>query len=455
MKIHPFRKKLSTKDIENFEKAVAGAVDAGQEEGAWKKVQAFMRSYKYQNKAALGLVRIVDNGYLTIDQGLEVLSKIYELYSNNIEIVSLIGSALEGASDTNHLNREAPEHPLFVDVIKNLESQLEAIKNTNEEALMLEGLATATRMMARQYDELAARCYRRLLEIDPDSSNYHYSYGLFCKTRGLFQEGWQANERGLDLLGESREAYVWNLGICATGAGEGEAALKMWKGIGNKIEMGRFDLPEGGYPQCKVRLAQRPLAERNSDNDDPGLEETVWIQRLSPCHGIIRSVLFQDLGVDYGDVILMDGAPITYHKYDDEEIPVFPHLATLVRQHYHFYNFAGTQEKASQISDLSKELDRDAIIYSHSENYRIICKECWNNPNVNHQHHDDEEEKHIITGRVAAPNDMTPAELLSQIDKAAQIAKECEIYIPGLCAAAGFQNRANIELRRFEMLKNN
>ena len=81
--------------------------------------------------------------------------------------------------------------------------------------------------------------------------------------------------------------------------------------------MGRFGLPEGLYPQCKVKLAERPLAERTADVDNPGSEETIWIERLSPCHGIIRSVLYYDLGVDYGDIILIDGAPITYHTYGD------------------------------------------------------------------------------------------------------------------------------------------
>ncbi|MFX7640566.1 hypothetical protein ABTJ59_19895, partial [Acinetobacter baumannii] len=85
-------------------------------------------------------------------------------------------------------------------------------------------------------------------------------------------------------------------------------------------------MPEGGYPACKVKLAERPLAERAADSDDPGQEETVWIERLSPCHGIIRSVLYGKLGVDYGDVILTDGAPITHHTYGEQQIPVFPHL---------------------------------------------------------------------------------------------------------------------------------
>ena len=88
--------------------------------------------------------------------------------------------------------------------------------------------------------------------------------------------------------------------------------------MGQKIELGRFGLPEGRYSPCKVKLAERPLAERTADLDDPGAEETVWIERLSPCHGIIRSVLYGNLGVDYGDVILMDGAPITHHTYGEE-----------------------------------------------------------------------------------------------------------------------------------------
>src|SRR5262249_53002825 len=155
-------------------------------------------------------------------------------------------------------------------------------------------------------------------------------------------EGMIANQRAAALVAEPSEAVQWNLGICATGAREGAVALDVWKRLEQKIEMGRFGLPEGSYATCKVRLAERPLAERDAESDDPGLEETIWIERLSPCHGIVRSVLYQRLGVDFGDVVLIDGAPITHHKYGDRDIPVFPHLATLVRSNYQFFDFAGT-----------------------------------------------------------------------------------------------------------------
>ncbi len=228
-------------------------------------------------------------------------------------------------------------------------------------------------MLARQRDDVAEKSYKRLIELDPGHSGYHYGLGLFCKTRGRFREGLVANQKAASLEKEPRDAYEWNCGICATGARAGVVALEIWKRMGQKIEMGRFDLPEGGYPQCKVRLAQRPLAERTADTDDPGLEETIWIERLSPCHGIVRSVLFQDLGVDYGDVVLIDGAPITYHMYGETSIPIFPHLATLVRNNYQFYDFAGTQDTAGKLEACSEDLERDAIVYSHSESFQFLC----------------------------------------------------------------------------------
>ena len=189
-------------------------------------------------------------------------------------------------------------------------------------------------------------------------------------------------------------------------------------------------------------------------SDDPGLEETIWIERLSPCHGIIRSVLYHDLGVNYGDVVLIDGAPITYHKYGDEEVPVFPHMATLIKRNYQIYPFAGTQETARQLADVSVDLEGDALVYSYTESYRELCACCWRDPDLDHEEHD-VVEQHVVTGRIAAPADMAPGELLSQIDKGLAERAPCKLYAPELCRAAGLEDRAGVEQRRFEMLMGN
>lgn len=441
--------------IDELENAVARIIDdaqGGRADAVWSGVEALLRTQRNEEMIALALVRIVEGGHLPIDRALTVLADVYRAHSRNRRVIGLLGDALDKARDIAFLNASPPEDPLFLQVVSTLTEMLETPQDVDMETQLLRGLSTAARMMARQRDEVVERCGRRLIELDPSDASRHYNFGLFLKTRGRFREGMFANQAGEDLLdGPPDDAYEWNLGICATGAGEGALALQVWKRLEQKIEMGRFELPEGRYPQCKVRLAQRPLAERSAAADDPGIEETIWIERLSPCHGIIRSVLYQDLGIDYGDVILFDGAPITYHTYGEEKVPVYPHLATLLQRHYNFFDFAGTQEEAAQISDASADLEGDAIVYSHSEKFIRLCESCWRNPDINH-HHDHEVDKRVVTGRIAAPGDMDVRDLLQQIDRAMAKREPCRIYMPNLCEAAGLLERASFEKRRFEMI---
>lgn len=425
---------------------------AGQHEAVWTGVESLLRAQQGQESVALALVSIVESDVLPIEKGLAVLDQVYRAHGRNQRVMGLLGEALEQARDVDLLNAPPPEHPLFLQVVDTLTELAAKAKGTEAEAQLLEGLSTAARMMARQKDEVVQACCRRLIELNPKAANLHYNLGLFLKTRGHFREGMVANQAAESLTDKWPEAYEWNLGICATGAREGILALQVWKRLDQKIEMGRFELPDGRYPQCKVRLAQRPLAERAADADDPGLEETIWVERLSPCHGIIRSVLYQDVGVDYGDVILFDGAPITYHSYGEKKVPVFPHLATLIRNNYRLFDFAGTQGSAGQIADASNDLQRDAVVYSHSENYVLLCASCWRSSDVDHKH-DETVEEHVVTGRIAAPADFDLRELLRQLDAAIAKREPCRIYAPDLCETAGLAARAAFERRRFEMIR--
>lgn len=170
---------------------------------------------------------------------------------------------------------------------------------------------------------------------------------------------------------------------------------------------------------------------------------------------VIRSVLYQKLGVDYGDVVLIDGAPITHHTYGEVQVPVFPHLATLVRRNYQLFDFAGTQDIARQLANLSPELDEDAVICSHSESVTTMCASCWRDPDLDHDHHE-RVEKHVVRGRIAAPPEMMPARLLDMIDKAIGAkGGQCQLYAPELCAAAGLAERERIDGLRFVLLTGN
>lgn len=443
---------LSAEELDEFHRQIVRSAADGREADVQTGLKPLLRAMRHQEQAALCLLAIVESGHLPRELSLDLLVKVYDAHPQSRRVVAALGEALEQARDIDMLNAPPPEHPLFGKVIVALIDFAAEAKGTEDEPRLLKGLATAARMVARQQDKLAEQSYRRLVELKPDDSSAHYNLGLFCKTRGRFLEGVAANQAAADLQDEPSEACRWNLGICATGAGYGELALNVWKHIDQRLELGRFGLPEANYATCMVRLAQRPLAERTADSDEPGNEESIWIERLSPCHGIIRSVSYQDVGVNYGDVVLFDGAPITYKTYGGREVPVFPHLATLVRRNYQLFDFAGTQEQKGQLGDVSGDLEHDAVVYSHTENMVTLCANCWRNSKIDHDHKQTIT-KHVITGRLAAPPDMHPIELLRQLDAAMSRRNACHIYVPQLCEAAGLPERAAIEMRRFEMIR--
>ena len=445
---------LSFDEIDAIVHSVIADGRAGRTQAATQKVQPLRRSQRHQPDAVMALLWLVEERSLPWQTAADVLSEIADFHDKDVEILSRLGECLDAARDIDDLNAPPPSHPVFRTVLEKLEALSSIHDGQPEQEEILRGLATSAGMLARQYDAIAENCYRKLTEIDPRNSAYHFNLGLFYKSRGRFAEGLASNQMAASLAKKSDEATEWNIGICATGAGDAAVALDVWKRMGQKIEIGRFGLPDGRYPYCKVKLAERPLAERTAEFDDPGEEETVWIERLSLCHGIIRSVLYENLGVDYGDVILMDGAPITHHTYGEEQIDVFPHLTTLVRRNYQFFDFAATQDAAAQLETVNEELDGDAVIYSHSENMVVLCANCWRDPNIDHARHE-RVEKHVVTGRIAAAPDIAPAQLLDMIDKGIAKRGGCQLYAPDLCAAAGLTERERIDERRFAMLTDN
>jgi hypothetical protein len=450
----PFHSVLSSAEIDAIERRAIGAARGGDEEKAWKELTPLLRAQASQREAALRLTAIVDQRCLSIERAQQVLVEVERAHDGDANVLSAVGLALEGARDIDQLNLPPPDHPLFLSVLGKLETLAAASKGHELERRLLRGLGTAARMVGRQRDEVGAVAFRRLLELEPQDPVNHYNYGLFLKTRGRFRDGVEANNASARLRTKPDESTEWNRGICATGAGEGRIALDVWKRMGQKIDMGRFGLPEGRYPQCKVRLAERPLAERTAATDSPGLEETIWVERLSPCHGIVRSVLYGSLGLDYGDVVLFDGAPITHHSYGGNKVPVFPHLATLVRNHYRLFDFAATQDEPGRIADISGELAADAVVYSHTEVFQILCTECWGDSELDHERHRPEE-KHVVSGRIAAPQQLDAGDLLAQIDRALETRPGCALYAPALCEAARLRERATVARRRFDLLKNN
>ena len=106
-------------------------------------------------------------------------------------------------------------------------------------------------MPAHQRDEIAENSYRKLIELNPRESAYYYNLGLFFKTRGRFEEGMKSNQTAVSLADEEVDSYEWNLGICATGAGNGAVALDVWKRMGKKLRWVGLGYPKALIPNAR------------------------------------------------------------------------------------------------------------------------------------------------------------------------------------------------------------
>ena len=99
-----------------------------------------------------------------------------------------LGQCLEGVRDIDDLNAPPPGDSVFRNVVERLNSLATIYEGRPEQETILRGLATSARMLARQHDAIAESSVRKLTEIDPRNSAYHYNLGLFFKTRGRSQK---------------------------------------------------------------------------------------------------------------------------------------------------------------------------------------------------------------------------------------------------------------------------
>lgn len=363
-----------------------------------------------------------------------------------------LGLEAERLVDTRFLNAQAPDPDLFDALME----RLEALRDRHGPDPMLCGaLGTAGRIGGRRFDAATDAAHRDLLTMDPDSPWPLYNYGLFLKTRGRYREGLEVNLRALGLAPDE-PPIVWNAAICATACGDAETALRLNHQVGVKAELGRHGLPDGTFPSMQVQLVERPLAERGPEADDPGAHETVWVERHSMCHGTIRSPLYSDLGVDYGDVVVFDGAAILWRRWGDQEVPVHPQLCTVVRPGYRVFAFAGTQSEQGGVAGLGQDLPDDAILYSHTESFSVVCADCWRDPGRDHAAHHVRSRQSVSRGKLCVGPHTPLVEVGRTLDAALAGRPggvDCELLVPELWAALGDPRRAAEERVRMAMIR--
>lgn len=302
--------------------------------------------------------------------------------------------------------------------------------------------ANALRHLGGDADAEAREAYDRALALEPDRGAWWFDLGVLHKWRGRYDEALecfeQARERGTD-----PRATAWNLAICATALGRGEAAAELWRRLGLPAEVTKSGgMPHvAGMPPVQVRVPTRgPGTGAESSVPDRAVTfELVWVAPLSPCHGVVQTPPFRDAPVDYGDVVLWDGAPV---GVGPDGTPRFPLLTRLRAGDEHRFRFVGLQQKTGDVERLAAELPEDVRLFVHRERVEHVCPRCASGEALQKHRHEPPEEHRIVYGAFVAPAALDLQAFRTRYEEAVRRMGSVALALPGLYEAVGDTKKA-------------
>ena len=364
---------------------------------------------------ALGLIQEMGNGAAHR----AVLKELSESWVDDWRLLlaaaaMLIEQAGRRGMDEPPISEDSPASWAARAIERSLETLNEAEQKDPEVAGMLYAmLGNALRLCGPNRDADAQEAFTRAIELDPDRGEWWYDAGLLDKWRGRFDEGYAANELARMHLGDERPV-LWNLAICATAIGKAEEAVDAWREIGVEAQIDRSrGMPYvAGLPPLLLRVLSRtPETDATSQLPDKAVGfELVWVAPLSPCHGVVQSPTFRDAPIDYGDVVLWDGAPVAVHETaSNDPVPVFALLEILRHGAERRWPFIALEREPGALEGLETDLPEGTRVFIQEERVHSQCAAC--EAGEPHEHHAGTE---AAAGAAAAAETETAAAAASE-----------------------------------------
>ena len=331
---------------------------------------------------ALGLIQEMGNGAAHRD----VLRRLAEAWGADWRLTLLAASLL-----IEQAGRRGMDEPTLTDdgpaswAANALQRSLDALGDAERKDADVAGnlyatLGNALRLCGPGRDAEAQEAFTHAIEIDPERGEWWYDAGLLDKWRGRFHEGYAANEQARMRMGPQRPV-LWNLAICATALGKAEEAVEIWEEIGVPARLDRSrDMPYvAGLPPLLLRVLSRTSP---TDGTSPLPDKTVgfelvWTAPLSPCHGVVQSPTFRDAPIDYGDLVLWDGAPVAAHQVSAEDaVPVFPLLEVIRPGDERRWAFVALEREPGALEGLEQALPEGTRVFVQQERVEHHCAAC-------------------------------------------------------------------------------
>jgi len=150
-------------------------------------------------------------------------------------------------------------------------------------------------------------------------------------------------------------------------------------GVPARIDRSRGMPFVANLPPMLLRVLSRtPATDATSQLPDKTVGfELVWIAPLSPCHGVVQSPTFRDAPIDYGDLVLWDGAPVAAHQTSTgNAVPVFPLLEILRPGDERRWPFVALEREPGAVRSLEEALPEGVRVFIQQERVEHHCAAC-------------------------------------------------------------------------------
>lgn len=307
--------------------------------------------------------------------------------------------------------------------------------------------ANALRLAGHSHDAEARQAFEEALRHQPDSAGWHYDLGLLHKHRGRWREALAANVRARELGGDTKPV-LWNLAIAATALGEGETAAECWRSLGIDARVNDAGMPVvAGLDPVQVRVPSRGTGHRDASAvpDQAATFELLWAAPLSPVHGVVQSPAFREAPVDWGDVVLWDGAPVGVTEIEGTPVPRFILLEILRRGEERRLRFVGLQQGPGEVERLQASLPDGSLVFVQAERVEHVCPRCASGDVLVKHEHAPPEEHRIVHGKIIVPSGQALDAVRDALEHEMRSRGTFQIAVPELYEQLGDTRRAGQE----------
>jgi hypothetical protein len=271
--------------------------------------------------------------------------------------------------------------------------------------------------------------------------------GILHKRARRFRASSVAFEKARAKLGDVRP-LLFHVALAAMATGENDRASEALRTLGFVVE-GTLRPFVPDLPETEIRLPTLGTGQESFAvvPDHAAGFERAWIQPLSPVHGVVRTPTHREAIADFGDVVLVDPAPVAYSADGSKRRPILGVLGVLAPGDERRFRFLSLEQNEGDTAAIGGALPDDCTFYLHGTRIEQVCPRCAAGETLTKHDHLPAEEHRAAFGKLVVPASVDLALVRRALEKARAERPGVLFAIPGLyealkdTASAGKQHK--------------